>query len=67
VLYGLKTSGAAWWSHFVVALWEISFVSSKADADVWMKPGIKEDGTKYGQYILVHVDDGLCMMEDLKS
>jgi hypothetical protein len=63
-LYGLKTSGAAWHSHFVPALWEIGFMLSKADADMWMKPGIKKDGTKYWQYILVHVNDGLCVMED---
>jgi hypothetical protein len=35
-LYGLKSSGAAWRSHFAATLHQIGFHSCLADPDVWM-------------------------------
>jgi len=33
----------------------------KADNDVWYRPAIKPDGTKYYEHILVYTDDILCL------
>ena len=35
-LYGLKSSGAAFWAHLAETLHDIGFKPSKADPDVWM-------------------------------
>lgn len=40
---------------------EIGFKSSEADPDVWMRPAVKPDGEEYYEYILVYVDDILCI------
>lgn len=64
-LYGLKTSGAEWKRHFADTLRHVlGFLPSQADDNVWMKCCKKEDGTEYYSYILVYVDDVLCMSHD---
>ena len=63
-LYGLKSSGAAFREHLARRLDEIGFWSSIADPDVWMRPAVKPDGEKYYEYMLVYVDDILCISED---
>lgn len=61
-LYGLKSSGAAWRSHLAKVLeHELGFTPCRADNDVWMRPAVKADGTKYYEYILVYTDDILCL------
>ena len=55
-LYGLKSSGAAFRSKLASLLHGIRYTPSKADPDVWMRPVIKSDGTKYYKYDLVYVD-----------
>jgi hypothetical protein len=40
-IHGLKSSGAAYRSHFSKTLLEMGFVSSRADLDVWLRPAIK--------------------------
>ena len=39
----------------------IGFVSCPADPDVWMRPNKKSDGSKYWEYVLLYVDDTLCV------
>ena len=56
-LYGLKSSGAAFQAHLVETLYDISFGSSKADPDVWLRPAVKPNGQTYYKYILCYVDD----------
>ena len=56
-LYGLKSLGQAWRSHFAQTLERIGFKSSLADPDVWFKPSAKATGEKYYTYLLVYVDD----------
>lgn len=60
-LYGLKSSGAAFRSFLADTIYELGFIPSKADPDVWMRPAIKEDGFKYWEYLLIYVDDCLCV------
>ena len=42
---------------------EMGFTSCKADPEVWMRPGIKDDESEYWQYVLLYTDDILCVME----
>ena len=63
-LYGLKSSGAAFRALLAERLYEIGFIPSKADPDVWMRPGIKPNGFEYWEYILCYVDDVLCVSHD---
>ena len=61
-LYGLATSGASWRDHFATAIQdELGFISSKADPDVHMKLVQRNDGTEYYAYLVVYVDDVLCI------
>ncbi len=60
-LYGLKSSGAARQAHLASSLHEMNFKSSLADADVWMRPAIKDSGQTYYEYIFVYVDDILVL------
>ena len=63
-LYGGKAAGADYWRHVRKAMTEMGFESCKADPDVWMRPGIKEDGTKHWEYVLLYTDDILAIMVD---
>ena len=63
-LYGLKSSGARWRDHMSATLREASYVSCKADPDVWMRPACKKTGEKYYEYVLIYVDDILCISHD---
>ena len=66
-LYGLKSSGAAFRSFLAETLdVELGFKSTLADPDVWIRAAIKPDGEKYYEYILVYVDDLLCIRYDAK-
>lgn len=64
-LYGLKSSGAEWKRHFADTLRHVlKFTPSLADDNVWMKKCKKDDGSFYYSYILVYVDDVLCISHD---
>ena len=63
-LYGLKSSGAAFRSFLAAKLDDMGFKSTLADPDVWIRPMVKPDGEEYYQYMLVYVDDLLCIAHD---
>ena len=64
-LYGLKSSGAEWKRHFADTLRHVlKFTPSLADDNVWMKKCKRPDGSTYYSYILVYVDDVLCISHD---
>ena len=42
----------------------MKFKPCLADPDVWRREATKADGTPYYQYILLYVDDVLCIAED---
>ena len=65
-LYGLKMSGASWRATLAATLTEMGFSSSRADADVWMRPAMKPNGFEYYEYLLVYVDDVLAISHDPK-
>jgi hypothetical protein len=61
-LYGLKGSGQAWRTFLTQTLRNtLHFKPSLADPDVWYKASTKPDGTKYYAYLLIYVDDVICI------
>ena len=60
-LYGLKSAGKAFRAHLAETFYDMGFIPSLADPDVWMRSAVKEDGFKYWEYILAYVDDVLCI------
>ena len=67
VLYGLKSSGAAFRAFLAERLDEMGFKSSIADPDVWLRKSGKPDGERYYKYVLVYVDDLLAISMDARS
>lgn len=65
-LYGLKSSGARFRAHLASTIRALGFKSCKADPDVWMRPAVKADGSKYYEYVLAYVDDLLVMSSNPK-
>ena len=61
-LYGGKCAGSDYWKHMRTCMEHLRFKSCKADPDVWMRPAVKaSDGTEYWEYVLLYVDDALCI------
>ena len=60
-LYGLRSSGAAFRAHLAETLYDIRFVLTRADPDVWRRPAVKEDDFEYHEYVLCYVDDILAI------
>jgi hypothetical protein len=58
-LYGLKSSGAAFRAKLAGVLHDLSYVPSKADPDVWIRPAVRSDGSEYYEMALCYVDDVL--------
>jgi hypothetical protein len=56
-LYGLKSSGTAWYSHLSNTLHQLGFTSSLASPDVYFRPANKPNGFEYYEYVLVYIDD----------
>ena len=61
-LCGLKSASVAWRDHFASAIRnDLKFVSCKGDQDVYYKLKKKEDSTRYYAYLIIYVDDILCV------
>ena len=58
-LYGLKSSGAASRAKLAEVLHDLSYVTSKADPDVWIRPAVRQDKSEYYEMALCYVDDVL--------
>ena len=39
----------------------LGFVSCQADPNIWMREAQKDEGTEYWEYVLLYVDDTLCI------
>ena len=44
----------------------LSFKSCKANPDIWIQEGIKSDGAKYWEYVLLYTNDYLYVRNDSK-
>ena len=51
-LYGLKSIAAAFRELLAKTLYDIRYTPSKADPDVWFRPGVKPYGFEYYEMIL---------------
>ena len=45
----------------------LGFTSCKADPDIWMQEGKKDDGSAYWEYVLLYVDDALCISNNAEN
>ena len=66
-LYGLKSSGFAWRSMLKESLTNLGYDNTKADPDVYRRAQVKPNGFKYYEYLLVYVDDILCISHKPKE
>ena len=66
-LYGGKSAGRDYWLHLRSCMEFLGFTPCKADADVWMREAKRNDGSIYWEYVLLYVDDCLCISEDPES
>ena len=63
-LYGLKSSGAAFRAKLAGVLHDLSYVPSKADPDVWIRPAVRPNGSEYYEMALCYVDDVLVIVAE---
>jgi hypothetical protein len=63
-LYGGKSAGSDYWKHVRLAMEEMGFVSCPADPDLWIRPGVKSNGEKIWEYVLLYTDDILAIMQE---
>jgi hypothetical protein len=64
-LYGLKSAGAAFRNHLAECMKHLGWQLCRADRDLCMKAETRpDDGVLYWAYILIYVDDILCVHHD---
>jgi hypothetical protein len=64
-LYGLKSAGAAFRNHLAECMKHLGWNPCRAERDIWMKAETcPDDGVLYWAYILIYVDDILCVHHD---
>jgi hypothetical protein len=66
-LYGLKSAGAAFRNHLAVCMTGLDYKSCLVDPDAWMRARTFDDGTTFYEYVLIYVDDILCITDDPKK
>ena len=66
-LYGGKSAGRDFRNHLRKCMHFLGFESCPADPDVWMRPAIKNDGSKVYDYVLLYTDDTLVISENAES
>jgi hypothetical protein len=64
-LYGLKSAGADFRNHLDECMNHLGWHPCRANRDIWMKAETRpDDGVLYWAYILIYVDDILCVHHD---
>jgi hypothetical protein len=64
-LYALKSAGAAFINHLAECMKHLGWHPCRADRDLWVKAETRpDDGVLYWAYILIYVDDILCVHHD---
>ena len=67
-LYGLPSAGASFRNHLADCMWHLGYTSCLVDPDLWYKPMVRpEDNYNYYSYVLLYVDDCLCICHDGKA
>ena len=65
--YGLKCAGTDFRNHLRDCMKHLGYTSCPADPDVWMRSATRGDGHEYFEYVLLYVDDCLCISADPKE
>ena len=65
-LYGLKTSGASWRQHLAHEIRNLGFTNTKGDPDVYRRQASDPSGNPYYEYMVVYVDDIICIFHNPK-
>jgi hypothetical protein len=64
-LYGLNSTGAAFRNHLASCMDHLGWKPCLSDRYLWMKEEARpDDGVKYWAYILIYVDNILCVHHD---
>jgi hypothetical protein len=63
-LYGGKVAGRDFWHHLRDCMRRLGFTSSSADPDVWFRRSKRASGEDYYEYVLLYVDDVICISEN---
>ena len=63
-LYGGESAGRDCWLHLQSCMEYLRFSPCKTEADIWMKKTKGADNTDYWEYVLLYVDDCLCILVD---
>ena len=67
-LYGLASAGASFRNHLADCMRHLGYTSCLADPDLWYRPMVRpEDNSNYYSYILLYMDDCLCICHDDKA
>ena len=67
-LYGLASAGASFRNHLADCMWQLGYMSCLVDPDLWYKPMVwPEDNFSYYSYVLLDVDDCLCICHDAEE
>ena len=67
-LYGLASAGASFCNHLADCMSQLGYMSCLVDPDQWYKPMVwPEDNFSYYSYILLYVDDCLCICHDAEA
>ena len=64
VFYIGKSAGRNYWLHLRSCMEFLGFSPCKADPDIWMRKAKRVDNTDYLEYILLYVDDYICISTD---
>ena len=64
-LYGLKSAGGSFGRHLADCMRTLGYTSSKGDPDLWFRAKTRpSDNLRYYEYVLLYVDDCLCVSHD---
>ena len=62
-LYGGKAAGQDFSNHLQDCMWQLGFISSLADPDVWIQEAVTAEVAEYWEYILVYTDNVLVITD----
>ena len=66
-LYRGKVARRDFWHHLRDCMRRLGFTSSSADPDVWFRRSKRASGEDYYEYVLLYVDDVICISENAEK
>lgn len=66
-LYGDKATGRDFRNHLRDCMRHLNFESCLADPNIWMRPAKKADNSEYYEFVLLYVDNALCISENVEG